>query len=165
MKKLIAIASVTSLLMLAGCARTVPVSFQGPAKLSPELKTYAVLVHPVGTTLSTNDIFMRGVHEAMTSKGYVAAPHAEADVLVSFKALMGSKNDDQASNQAGPTVGVGTTSSGGDIRKVVMVLLEEARTDQIMWVGWSSVEVPDHQAVMRARESIQRILDGIPPRG
>jgi hypothetical protein len=170
MKQLATIALVSCLPLLVGCTKNVPVSRQGPATL--DVKTYSVLSHPVGTTLSTNHQFQKRIHEAMAKKGYLPASRADADLLVTFKTLSMPKDGDPTygeSRQGVETLSLMSLASGGagfspgdEVHNIVLVMLEEASSDRVMWVGWSAADVDDDDVISTTGESIDRILAMLP---
>jgi hypothetical protein len=154
--------------LVAGCAKPTHVSHQGPPALDSNIRTYAVLTHPVGTSVSTYDVFHRRIYETMARRGFTQASKRDADLLVSFKALLMPVDEAQDATSAG--LGVGAVSMGvspsmgGDVRKVVLVLLEDAKTDRVMWVGWSSGEYGSDEIVERTSDSLDQILARLPSR-
>ena len=166
---ILAMATAATMWTVTGCAKPITVTTQGPSSLHPELRTYALLNHPVGSTLSTRHVFLSAVHEVMAEKGFVQAPKAEADLLITFKALMADVNADssQAASSQKPAA---TDSTGGspvtadDVSKVVVVQVEESRSDRVIWVGWTAGEFPSYQVVEKTRESVEKILARLPKR-
>ncbi len=170
MKSAIAITLAASLLVLSGCSRQkLQVSHQIADDIKPGLKTYALVDHPVGHTPSTKNAFNERIHSVMREKGYILAARQDADLFVSFKTLV--MTDGETTSKASPasksnsdrTIMVGT-GSAEDLRKVVLVMLEEASSDEVMWVGWSTNEVRSHRVVPSTTASIDQILARIPRR-
>ncbi len=166
--KTLSLLAICAGLSLSACAHQVQVSHQGPATLDGSRRTYAVVTHEVGTSLSTNNVFQQRVHDAMAAKGYtLASSPAEADLLVSFKALKGgaSKGQTAGATATGTNIGLGGTGDAESVSKVIMVQVTDAKTSRVMWVGWSTGKYPDHEFVRRTDESIEKILALIPARG
>ncbi len=149
------------LTLVSACARPPFVSHHGPEALGAHIATYAVLNHAVAASPSVDHLFDRSIHETMERRGYALASRSEADLLVSYKMLLMPIGDHGAIEGA---IGVDAASAGGGVRKVVLVTLEEARTDRVLWVGWSLGEYPDHEIIRRTADSLTQILARLPSR-
>ena len=172
MKKLTACISAVALLALSGCAASpVEAKHQGEQQQLAPHDTYAVVNHVVGSTPTTQLAFNTKIHPIMARKGYERAPAHEADLLVSFKALWRSSKDSptqKLNSSDAPSIGnaiLGMENPQGDVQKVVLVTLEEAKTDRVVWVGWTNVEVDRDRVIMSTSSSFDEILALIPKRG
>lgn len=171
MNKLIACITAALLLALPGCVTpAVEVKHQGEQRLLASHDTYAVIDHSVGSTPTTRLAFNTKVHPIMARKGYERAPAHEADLLVSFKALWRSSTDSptqKLTSSEAPSIGsaiLGMEDPMGDVQKVVLVTVEEAKTDRVVWVGWTNVEVDRDRVIMSTSSSFDEILKLIPKR-
>lgn len=170
--KILTMGAMSVALVATGCAKPVHVTHQGPSVLEIDAKTYAVIAHPVGSTMSTKDVFMKRIHDAMARKGYTPAPVEQADLLISFKTLLMPVDGDAiekygegATNEDGVALPAGGGARAQDVNKVVLVTIENAKTDRVLWIGWSAGEYPTDEVVMRTTESVEKILRRIPSRG
>jgi len=151
-------------LSLSACAHPVDVKHQGDASFHREYQTYTVLYHPVGSSANTRTIFENAVHQAMTAKGYAQAPRETADMFINFKALTTSEDNAPAGGRNPGGVDDGPSVGSGDATKVVMVTIEDARSDEIMWVGWSTGAYETDDVLTKTREAVDGILSLVPAR-
>ncbi|MEM9696520.1 MAG: DUF4136 domain-containing protein [Myxococcota bacterium] len=150
--------------VLAGCAAEPPkVLHQGDATFKRNLETYSVKYHPVGITTNTKTIFEAAIHDAMSAKGYKRVDGANADMIINFKALTKSeKNKPRTAADAAMQDNVGQQRQ--NVAKVVIVTIEQASTDDIMWIGWSTGAYEDNDVLPKIREAVKGILELIPTR-
>ncbi len=159
-----AIAVVATTLFLAGCASHAPkVLHQGDSTFKPHLETYAVKYHPVGSDHNTRHIFDEAVHEAMAAKGYRQVEADKAEMIINFKALTKTEATVAKPGQAGSAELEGA-GSGEAVDKVVMISIEQASNDEIMWVGWSTGYYSEFEILPKTKQAVAGILALIPNR-
>lgn len=157
------LATVATMLCLAGCAHGPPKALhQGDSTFQRNLETYAVRYHPVGSDHNTKLIFDTAVHDAMKAKGYRLAAGGEPDMVLNFTAL--TKTESGGGEDTSGTAALAGASSSESVDKVVMVTIERASTDEIMWVGWSTGYYAEEQILPKTREAVAGILALIPSR-
>lgn len=158
-----AIAVLATTFLLAGCASHPPKALhQGDASFKANLETYAVKYHPVGADHNTRHIFDEAVHPAMQAKGYRQVDEASAQMIINFKALTKSEAAATKTGAAGSAELEGV--SGEAVDKVVMISIEQASNDEIMWVGWSTGYYAEEEILPKTKEAINRILALVPKR-
>lgn len=166
---------------LTGCAARVDIAAQTAKELRyGDYKTFHLLRHEVGRAEGADTAIEQSIIRSMAAQGYTAAPVERADLMVSYKLLIGGE-DREATGVAPvvrtrpiPAVGgawdgalhadyvddAGTPSQ----RKVLLVLLQEARSYRVVWIGWAMSDVEPKQTPVRALETIPRIMEKVPRR-
>lgn len=156
-----AIALAAAALLSSACAHPVEVLHQGDASFQQGLKTYAVLYHPVGSSQSTRHIFESAVHDAMAAKGYQQAPPGQAQMFINFKAL--TTSEAAPTEEGAGSAGIDSLATdSSDAQKVVIVSIENAASDEIMWVGWSTGAYTKDEVLTQTRKAVQAILKLVP---
>ena len=130
---------------LLACSTPARVNHQGPPALATHFHTYAVVDHPVNATQTLPESASADVHRAMETKGYIRVDEEHADLLVHLTALVGEEVqarglDPDATLMLGPAV---SDPSRARVRQVILVTLEEASTDRVIWVGWATGAITD----------------------
>lgn len=159
----------------AGCAST---NLQVHHAADPDLEpasyaSYRVIERAVGES-SADDAVSAAIHETMAKHGYQSEASG-ADLLVTYKLLTVDQGQQQAlAGVAGGAVAGGI--AGGDevvgmdeiadrpVRKLVLIQLQDAKSMQIVWVGWAQAEVDKEQLANRATEAATKILQRMPRR-
>lgn len=155
---------VALVLHVVGCTKPIQISHEGPHTLDTPLKTYALLDHPVGDVDELTEGVDDLLHTSMADRGYVLAPKTSAELFVTVKALVMDRTAAQGMGPAALTTLAPAvpTEGAGDVVKVVVVMLEEAATDRVVWVGWSSGEYPSHAVTSGTRESVAQVFARLP---
>jgi hypothetical protein len=168
MKSILTLGLAASMMVLSGCAaHPVKVHAEHAADVQKDFKTYALVHQPIGWNASTQDAFNRRIHRVMKEKGYELAAKDDAEVYVSFKTLLMAENDKPSatdSSASGVQNMSGATRSGERLRKVVLITLEEAATDQVIWAGWATGSVDSDRVVPSTTDAIVKILERMPSR-
>jgi hypothetical protein len=127
-------------------------------------RTYALVTQPVNRG-ELDEIIARSLDDVMRERGYERADAAEqADLLVTFGVLLTDPRNDPASAMADSDL---STNPDAPVRtKALVVMLHDARTRDVVWMGVSTTsavdsELRDHTAEVLAdlRERIPRALN------
>jgi len=124
-----------------------------PALVESSHQTYALIEPHVGDADLAVRVVRPVVDQALRNRGYTPAAQDGADLIVSYKVVTasgetGAGNADEPSHQ-----------------KTVFVLLQDAETLDILWLGWSQDEVKESELEERTGEAARRIVDSLPARG
>ena len=173
---------------VAGCKSAVQVQAQHAEDLyHGGYRTYGLLEHPVGRAAGVDEIIEATIHEAMAAKGYTREDPENAELLVSYKVLIhgevapvgplanadlgGTWFNDPTRETQGPepnAVWVAAPPVEGsrlqrDARdKTVLVLLQEAESFHVVWLGWSLAEVSPKELASTTKYAITEIMDRVP---
>jgi len=145
-------------------------------------RSYALLQHPVGREESVDGIIEAAIHGKMQAKGYERTEVSKAELLVSYKVLLSgelapvSPLEDPSKARAPrsepdalwdvvwvsvpPAQGVAPRDPSRD--KTLLVMLQEAHSYRVVWLGWSSTEVDRKDFVAVTKQAIDEIMARIP---
>ena len=175
--------SSTLCLTLAACGSSMHVSHQDASDVhNRDYRSYGLLEHPVGGEESVDDIITKAIHDQMQLKGYEQEDPSDADLLVTYKVLLSGESapvasledaTDRASSSSRPEAiwdeiwvsvpSTSVTNSRDPARdNVLLVMLQEADTYKVVWLGWSSTEVNSKELVSTTTGAIDAILAKIP---
>jgi hypothetical protein len=147
-----------------------------------DYRSYGLLEHPVGGEESVDDIITKAIHDQMQLKGYEQEDPSDADLLVTYKVLLSGESapvasledaTDRASSSSRPeaiwdeiwvSVPSASVMNSRDPARdnVLLVMLQEADTYKVVWLGWSSTEVNSKELVSTTTGAIDAILAKIP---
>ena len=170
------------LFSLAGCATRVDVSTQESTQVRyGNYRTYHLVRHEVGRAEGTDAAIEQAIATGMSARGYVPIGLEGADLMVSYKLIVGGESAATTSlapvtrRRPAPMLGgdwdgalhaefVDDASVASTQRKALLVLLQEARSYRVIWMGWALSDVDPKEASVRALETIPRIMAKIPQR-
>jgi hypothetical protein len=163
--------------LTAGCATGPQINHASDPRLEPSsYATFRLVDHEVGHTGAEARI-SGAVHDTMSLRGFEAAEGPQADLLVSVKVLTtGNVEPDAVGAQvaggaAGGALGgaevfaLDPASTDVEVEKLVLVQLLDARSQRVVWVGWSQERVRPSQLEQAAAEAVSRIMRRVPSRG
>jgi hypothetical protein len=123
-------------------------------------RTYAILQTPVNRG-ELDDLVERSMHGVMSDRGYTrAASPEEADLHVTFGVLLTDPRSD-----AGDAITSSDLSTNPDApvrTKTLVVLLHDARTRDVVWMGVSTTSAVDSELRAHAEEILADLRDRIP---
>lgn len=168
---------------LAGCAGRMTVRDQAAADLREgSYGTYHILEQPVGREPSLDEVVRAGLTGALDGRGYRSAAYETADLIVTYKILLdqsvgfspvgSNARSVVTSGQpralwAGQPPGEAVLSADlrdDGRRKILLVMLQDARTHRVVWLGWSHTETTLFALRDHAVEAIAGIMERLPPR-
>lgn len=167
---------------LAGCAGKVTVRDQAATEFHEgDYRTYHIIDQPVGREPSLDTVVRAGLAGALDGRGYQGVAYEQADLIVSYKVLL-----DQAvgfspsgANARATVIGQPRAIWAGQLpsevnvapeardetrRKILLVMLQDARTHRTVWLGWSHTETTLFALRDHAQEAIASIMERLPPR-
>ncbi|MBX7191755.1 MAG: DUF4136 domain-containing protein [Sandaracinaceae bacterium] len=151
----------TVALTLSGCGSSFHVAHRttiDPA--SHTLRSYAIVSHPVNRG-ELDELVETSMHEVMSSRGYSRAGSVEqADMLVSFGVLLTDPRNDPATAMSDSDL---STNPDAPVRtKTLVVMLHDARTREVIWMGVSTTSAVDSALREHAEEILADLRDRIP---
>ncbi len=146
---------------LSGCGTTMRVAHRttiDPA--SHTHRSYAIVSHPVNRG-ELDGLVEQSLHEVMATRGYTRASSAEqADMWVSFGVLLTDPRNDPATAMASSDL---STNPDAPVRtKTLVVMLHDARTREVIWMGVSTTSAVDSQLRQHAEEILADLRERIP---
>jgi len=146
---------------LVGCGSTLRVAHRtaiDPANHTH--RTYAIVSHPVNRG-ELDELVERSMHDVMGSRGYARASSAEqADRWVSFGVLPTDPRHDPAPAMASSDL---STNPDAPVRtKTLVVMLHDARTRAVIWMGVSTTSAVDSELREHAEEILADLRERIP---
>lgn len=170
------VALVGAVALISGCASTAQVNHAADPELEPSrYTTFRLVDHDIGHQGAEARI-SNTVHHTMALRGFEAARDANpADLLVSVKVLTAGALEPQAAQVGGGAanglvggvelVPFDVASQDAEVDKLVLVQLVDARTNRVVWVGWSQTRVRASQLEVAASEAVSKIMRRVPERG
>jgi len=185
-RRITAAVSAALCVVLGGCGSAVQVRHEEASAVSHgPYRSYALLQHPVGREESVDEIIEAAIHDQMRAKGYERTEVSKAELLVSYKVLLSgelapvSPLEDSAKERAPrsepdalwdaiwvsvpPAQGVSPRDPSRD--KTLLVMLQEAHSYKVIWLGWSSAEVDRKDLAAVTKQAIEEIMAKIPEVG
>jgi len=182
-RRVTAIVCAVLCVVLSGCGSAVQVRHEEASSVSHgPYRSYALLQHPVGREESVDGIIEAAIHGKMQAKGYERTEVSKAELLVSYKVLLSgelapvSPLEDPSKARAPrstpdalwdvvwvsvpPAQGVSPRDPSLD--KTLLVMLQEAHSYRVVWLGWSSTEVDRKDFVAVTKQAIDEIMARIP---
>ncbi|MCA9552618.1 MAG: DUF4136 domain-containing protein [Myxococcales bacterium] len=165
-----------ALALISGCASTPQVNHAADPELEPSsYATFRLVDHDVGHQGAEARI-SNTVHHTMALRGFeVARDATPADLLVSVKVLTAGALEPQSAQVGGGAanglvggvelVPFDVASQDAEVDKLVLVQLVDARTNRVVWVGWSQTRVRASQLEVAASEAVSKIMRRVPDRG
>ncbi len=156
--------------LLAGCASTKSVHYAADPTLDPN--AYASF-HVVEGELGhggADKAIETAINRVMTARGFTAQANREADLYVTYKVLTVDRGSAPAQAQiANPGAGdVGNLPAAeppaSQVDKLVLIQLQDSKSLQIIWVGWSRDQVDEANLAAQASRAANEILRRIPRR-
>lgn len=146
---------------LTGCGSTMRVAHRtaiDPA--SHTHRSYAIVSHPVNRG-ELDGLVEQSMHQVMAARGYTRASSPEqADMLVSFGVLLTDPRNDPATAMASSDL---STNPDAPVRtKTLVVMLHDARTREVIWMGVSTTSAVDSQLRAHAEEILADLQERIP---
>lgn len=182
-RRLTTVVSATLCVVLGGCGSAVQVRHEEASSVSHgPYRSYALLQHPVGREESVDGIIEAAIHGQMQAKGYERTEVSKAELLVSYKVLLSGELApvsplEDPSKERPPRsepdalwddVWVSVPSAQGVAArdpsrdKTLLVMLQEAHSYRVVWLGWSSTEVDRKDFVAVTKQAIDEIMAKIP---
>ena len=168
-----------ALLTSTGCSRFDVGAVQDPAARFADLATFAWmpsdLALPGDQRLQDRGmerIVRDGVERGMASQGYAAGTANDADILVTYR-LVQAGRDAAGAPRGFAFDGTGTWmrsswSTDSYQQGALVVDLFDAKAKRLVWRGMASARLLPHKSyewkIERARQAIDAIMDGAPPR-
>lgn len=156
----------SSALLAGGCAGSSVLRHQEASSAqTTEYSTFRLNEPTVG---QTDPELARLLLEGLEEKGYRQVG-AEAELVVTYKLLVGTVNDDGAGSPDEPAIvhddmfSRGTTAEESH-NKILLVIIQDARTLDTLWVGWSQADLAEDEIETRARDALVELMDRIPDR-
>ena len=155
-----------ALLLCAACASSNVIRSQ--AATSARTTAYDTFRLNEPTVGQTDPELARTLVEGLESKGYRRAGEG-AELVVTYKLLLGSMGGSDPEGQERTAIVHDDMFSRGDTAeeresKILLVLIQDARTLDTLWVGWSHAEAPEDQVASRARSALAELVTRIPSR-
>lgn len=170
MHRVTLLSSLTSIFLAAtGCATGKMAVRYEAARDFPAAghQSFRIVDHDIGTpSEAVLQLVEEELRATMLRKGYREAATGDADLAVSVKVLLGK-------TQGAPPAGTVGTGAGADVvvasgtaqDKVLLILIQDARSMRSVWVGWSQGKVPTHALGARIKKAVTSLVAEIPQRG
>lgn len=163
------------LLCASACASSaIRVESQGRNLLAAsDYQTYALLTHRVGRIPSADPAIKSTIRTAMQDRGYRFA-ETGADLFVSYKVLLADESQDDkgaiqaqaaaAGNAEDALFAAEASNDAVSKDKVILVILQDSKTAEMVWVGWSRTKVGAKDMAESISMAVDMILEELPPR-
>lgn len=160
--------AITSLLAFGCASNNVQVHHAADAKLeSAAYASYRVVDQTIGSR--TADVGVaNAIHEAMQAQGLQRADDDSAELLVTFKLLAVDGDRPTASQNIGSAIASALTYGEAFMpadatgKKLVLIQLQDAKSMQVVWIGWAQADMKRKQLASRATETATKILKRMP---
>lgn len=158
-------ASLTAIALLIGCGNTSTSVRYDMAKgfQAGKYKQYHMIKHPVAKRADLDAVFEVAVRRALGNKGYQNVEKSRASAYVSVKLLLGN---DPAPQTPPLTARFDAAEQGinamNNRDKTLLVLLQDAQTHQVVWAGWSQMQVKGGEINKIATRKVSEILNRVP---
>lgn len=130
-------------------------------------RTFRIMEPSVG---ERDQELTRLIRDGLGDKGYTESS-GSSDLVVTYKLLVGSAKKDGAdigevANASGDVdlLNVGADGTGESRNKVLLVLIQDAKTFETLWVGWSQANLSKRDLETRSRDAITELVDRVPAR-
>lgn len=160
MKKLILPFAVALALAAIGCGSSFRVAHRTTIDPAANThRTYAVVESPVNQG-ELDDLVETSMHHAMSARGYTRAESPEqADLLVSYGVLL---TDPRRPDDAMPNSDLSTRPDAPVRTKTLVVMLHDAQTRAVVWMGVSTSSAVDSELRDHAEQILVDLRDRIP---
>jgi hypothetical protein len=161
MKKLVVPFACALALAALGCGSSLRVAHRTTIDPSTHThRTYAIVDNPVNRG-ELDDLVETSMHHVMASRGYMRAETAEtADMLVTYGVLLTDPRDDPSTAMASSDL---STNPDAPVRtKTLVVMLHDASTRAVIWMGVSTTSAVDSELRSHAEEILVDLRDRIP---
>jgi hypothetical protein len=120
------------------------------------------------TVGQTDPELARALIDGLESKGYRRGGEG-AQLVVTYKLLLGSMDGRDSEGDESPAIVHDDMFSRSETpeereSKILLVLIQDARTLDTLWVGWSHAEAPEDEVARRARSALSELVKRIPSR-
>ena len=151
-------------LLAAGCATSTEVRSQAATGAAPgdyaSFRLNEPTVGPADATLSQMLV------EGLEAKGYEQGG-PDAGLVVTYKLLLGSAGGEESASNT-PTIVHDDMFSRpvapAKESKILLVLIQDSRTLDTLWVGWSQAETREQDVEQRARRALEELVEQLPSR-
>jgi hypothetical protein len=153
-------------LLIAGCASSPVIGSREAASARPmEYSTFRLNAPTVG---QTDPELARSLIQGLEAKGYRPVGE-DAELVVTYKLLFGSMDESASDGSEAPAIvhdDMFSSSLTTEEResKILIVLIQDARTLDTLWVGWSHAEAREDEVESRARQALTELVTRIPER-
>ena len=164
MKKLVIPFVLALSLAVLGCGSSFRVAHRTTIDPSTHAhRTYALVENPVNRG-ELDELVERSMHDVMGARGYTRAESVEqADMLVSFGVLLTDPRNDPSAAMASSDL---STNPDAPVRtKTLVVMLNDGRTREVIWMGVSTTSAIDSELRAHAEEILADLRDRIPTAG
>ena len=140
-----------------GCGSSVEVLHRGTIPDWHEYRAYALGDHPINGG-SLDPLLRTAVHDAMSARGYRRSEPASADLLVSYGIVLGpvAGRSHGDCDESRDDVDAPTRS------KSLVLVVQEASSGRIVWLGVSAAAGTDRELRARALEAILHLSARVP---
>lgn len=148
-------------LALIGCGGSATVAHRTTVDPSTHAhRSYAIVTNPVNHG-ELDQLVETSMHDVMAARGYTrAATPEQADMLVSYGVLLTDPRNDSSTAMASSDL---STNPDAPVRtKTLIVMLHDASTRAVIWMGVSTTSAIDSQLRAHAEEILVDLRDRIP---
>lgn len=166
MRSVRSLSAVALALALVGCGGSMQVQHETTTSASGH-STYAWVTHEIARHPDVDAVAQTRVDAAMEQRGFTKVEPADADLILTVKVLIhateaGMPDNPAAGASADIAAGLEGSSQDREHDKIIVVFLQDRRSHEIVWLGWSRAQVAESRIGALALEALPALLAELP---